>query len=143
MAEFWRHWELEVPVLPPLNSASDMTWKQKGRHKKVWRSAFRTLGLGSFPKPIFQHARVTITRVSMGQAPDWDNLANAAKYVLDSLEDVVILKDKPECIGASRVLWVPAKSMGEQFTHVEVVECDPRDLDMTSWPEGLRRGASD
>lgn len=132
-----------VPRLTPGNSAAKLTWKQLAGWKKKWMRDFAILARPQLPKKPIQFAHVVITRISTGEAPDYDNLNHSAKWPLDVLCPPAkgkfqiphtIKDDKPGCIGRPQLRWLPARSEKDQGVLIQVIECLEEDLDLGPWP---------
>lgn len=103
--------QLTIEGLPPMNTSDS-----RGSHwshsklKRTWGNrvwaAVRLAypGTGKPPKPL-ERAHVTIVRCSQSE-PDYDNLVQGGKFLLDGLVLAGVLKDdKPSVIGRPDYLW--------------------------------------
>lgn len=125
--------EVDLPGLPPLNSASNMTWKAKIGKRKTWAKIIGfCVPKAKRPQIPLEHARVMITRFSSAP-PDFDNLGHAAKWVLDELQSVGVLSnDNAKCIGSPTLKWEKVRPKNGH-TLVIVEQCEASDLDQSAW----------
>jgi len=124
---------ISVPDVPPLNTASDLTWKQKRNYRKKWEKIIFGYSYNQRPTSTLRHAIVSITRHTSGRAPDYDNLVQSAKVVVDPLIKCgIIHDDNPETIGRLVVKWRKSKT-GYKHTTVYVRECRKDELDLGPW----------
>ena len=99
--------ELEIPGIPPMNSADGISrWaRRKLRDRWVGHVRNAVLASGARPPEPWTRARVTIVRRSSVE-PDFDNLYAGAKFLLDGLKAArVIEDDKPSVIGMPDCRW--------------------------------------
>lgn len=109
----------DLPLPPSQNQLLRMHWAQKKRRRD--ELAWLIVAAGAKPEggPMAR-ARVKLTRMTTGKAPDPDNLTASAKLVLDALQQAsVIVDDSPECIDL-KVDWQRAASRAEQGVRVEI-----------------------
>ena len=127
--------DIELPGVPPLNSASARHWRQRNKIKKQWHESIRAaIGQHKPARPL-QYARVVVTRCS-SKAPDGDNLHSASKFVLDALvQSGVLQDDRHTVIGMPVVRWEKC-SPKHSCTRVFVRECKPSELDLSAWDFG-------
>jgi hypothetical protein len=127
--------EIELPGVPPLNSADALHWRKRKKIKDRWLMSVRAaIGQHKPAKPL-SSALVTITRCS-SQPPDGDNLHAASKFVLDSLVKCGVLSDDAHTVvGMPEVRWEKA-SPKHSSTRIFVLECEPSALDMSAWNFG-------
>lgn len=128
--------DIDLPGLPPLNSAANKGWKWKLGKRKAWGKIIAAcVPRAKRPVHPLPHARVTITRCS-SQPPDYDNMGNAAKWVLDELQKIGVLDDdRGKCIGRPTLLWKKAP-LKRGHTLVLVEQCEAEDLDVRAWLGG-------
>jgi len=113
--------KLEIPGLPPCNTASNNHWRVRARQNRKWRHdtilAAKAAGLPS--EPLWK-ATVTCTRHS-SREPDFENLAHSFKPVLDGLvTGGVLVDDNQQVIGQPDYRWERAAPRSGRIT-VEVV----------------------
>jgi hypothetical protein len=102
--------ELAIPGLPPMNTAGPhggSHWSRTATKRK-WegRVCVAVLeALGRWPTVPLEQARVTITRCSERE-PDYDNLTQGGKFLLDGLVKArVLVDDSPKVIGRPDYRW--------------------------------------
>ncbi len=101
--------DITIPGLPPMNTSDGGNWQRRFRAKKRWEREVFTATRGMLPEKPLDRARVTITRHSGSRRPDFENLTQGGKALLDGLVKVgVIADDRPEVIGQPDYLWEPA-----------------------------------
>ena len=118
--------ELHLMGIPSMNSASDDPWYKRMKERKKWFTKVR-LALGkSRPERPHSVARVSIVRASAGPEPDFDNLVQGGKWILDALVFYrVIEDDKPANFegGAPKYTWQKApRGNAEVVVKVEGVD---------------------
>lgn len=120
--------DLTIPGLPPMNTAGPhggSHWSRT-RIKRQWEGhvcAAVLTALGRWPAAPLERARVTITRCSTRE-PDFDNLAQGGKFILDGLVKAgVLADDSPKVIGRPEYLWEPAPA-AQGCVRVRVEEVD-------------------
>lgn len=114
--------EFEIDGLPPINSADGTHWRKRQKLRKDWENRVWIMTTNRKPGAPLARARVTITRFSARQ-PDFENLAQGGKFLLDGLVKVgVLVDDKPAVIGQPVYLWekYPAK-LGKVRIRVEAI----------------------
>jgi hypothetical protein len=116
---------IELPGLPPCNTASNNHWRVRARHNRRWRldTILAAKAAGLPPKPLWR-ATVTCTRHS-SREPDFENLAHSFKPCLDALTvrnggAPVLVDDSQEVIGQPTYLWEKAPPKEGRIT-LEVV----------------------
>lgn len=116
---------IELPGLPPCNTASNNHWRVRARHNRKWRHdtilAAKAAGLPSEP---LCKAKVTCTRHS-SQPPDYENLAHSFKPCLDALTvrnggAPVLVDDSQGVIGQPTYRWEKAAPRAGRIT-LEVI----------------------
>lgn len=117
---------LDIPGLPPLNSADGLSWSGRRQLRQKWVGHVRNAVLeAGRPAEPMTKARVTITRFSSSE-PDSDNLYFGAKFLLDGLVAArVIADDKPSVIGMPVCAWEYAPR-GQGRVRIVVEESDER-----------------
>ena len=138
--------EFTINQLPPMNTADGMHWRKRHKIKKSWEVLVWQEILNRRPILPLAFARVSITRHSSVH-PDFDNLVQGGKFLLDSLvQNGVIRDDKPGVIGHPEYNWVKAApSKGKVVVHVHEVAESPSitttsSLDETSGDTGAASG---
>ena len=124
---------LEIPGLTPMNSADNLHWRKRYRAKVHWEHAVWAaihqaqwsgdpmMNWGILPLSL---ARVVITRRSSGREPDFENLAQSGKWLLDQLvknRPQILVDDSPAIIGQPEYRWEKCKRK-DQAMIVEVSE---------------------
>ncbi|MCR9093442.1 MAG: hypothetical protein NXI30_04440 [bacterium] len=116
--------EIDLPGLPPINSADALHWSTRGKKRKLWKRLVWAQVVGKKPPAPLSRARVTITRCSSVE-PDPANLGEGAKFVLDGLVECgVLADDNRETIGMPELLWEPAPAK-KGHVRVVVIEATP------------------
>jgi len=115
---------IEIPGLPKtVNALGRRHWAVKVKHNRHWDCLVHSVILLEAklpPKPL-EKALVVLTRVSSVE-PDFDNLTNSFKVILDSLIKCGVLEDdRPKNIGHPTYVWEKCKP-GEGKIRIEVVE---------------------
>lgn len=115
---------IELPGLPPCNTASNNHWRVRARHNRKWRHdtilAAKAQGLPS--EPLWK-AKVTCTRHS-AREPDFENLAHSFKPLLDGLVSAqVIADDNQQVIGQPAYRWEKAAPKQGRIT-LEVLSAE-------------------
>jgi hypothetical protein len=112
---------VDIPGLPPLNSADNVHWRKRNRIKRQWKE----LTAAHIPKRLrpphpLRGALVILTRAS-SVTPDPDNLAQGFKHIQDALVDIgLIPDDSPE---AATIRYGHLKvGKGNGFIRIEVWE---------------------
>ena len=100
--------EFTVNQLPPMNSADGLHWRKRNTIKKSWEILVWKEILNRRPVLPLRFARVAVTRHSSVH-PDYDNLVQGSKMILDALvQNGVLRDDKPGVIGYPNYHWVKA-----------------------------------
>lgn len=122
--------DITIPGIPPMNTAGPHGGSHWGRTttKRQWESkvvAAVLEALGRWPAQPLERARVTITRASTRE-PDYDNLTQGGKFLLDGLVKAgVLVDDSPRVIGRPEYRWEQAApAQGYVRIQVESVELD-------------------
>lgn len=136
--------DLTIPGLPPINTAGPHGGSHWARTttKRQWEGkvcAAVLEALGRWPAQPLSRARVTITRASTRE-PDYDNLTQGGKFILDGLVKAgVLVDDSPAVVGRPEYLWERApRGMGSVRIQVQAVAevRDHRD----AWERGPGEG---
>lgn len=115
--------DIEIDGLPPMNSADGFHWRKRKRLRDEWVNRVWVLTINKRPRQPLASARIQITRFSSVE-PDFDNLVQGGKWLMDGLTDCGIIEDdKPSVIGQPRYLWQKA-SPKQGRVRVEVWEGD-------------------
>lgn len=117
------HLHIVLLGAPPMNTADDTHWRKKKRDKHRWYDAVAAYCYGKRPRRPLKCARVRITRhTAANREPDFENLTQGGKYLLDGLVRCgVLADDNPEVIGRPEYLWERAPR-GRAHVTVEVWE---------------------
>lgn len=105
--------DFELPGLPPMNTAGSHGGSHWSRTiiKRKWEGKVVSAvleALRRWPAEPLERARVTIVRCSTRE-PDYDNLAQGGKFILDGLVKAgVIADDSPQVIGRPDYRWEKA-----------------------------------
>jgi len=104
------HLVIEIAGLPSMNSSGFRNhWARRGE-KHRWYEEVRIAVRGRCPARPLTLAQVEITRHSGSRRPDYDNLVQGGKFLLDGLvRSGVLSGDNPGVIGVPIYLWAPAK----------------------------------
>ena len=92
--------------LPSTANSHKAHWAIAGKERKRWRAAscLSCLGQNRPPEPL-DRAKITCTRYSASE-PDFDNLVQSFKSVIDGLKDAKIIKDdKSSVIVERKYMW--------------------------------------
>lgn len=102
--------EIEIPGLPKtVNELGRKHWAVKKKHNDVWNAAISANTVGRRPQKPLRQALVILTRYSSVE-PDFDNLVNSFKCVIDSLIKCGVLDDdNPKTIGHPVYMWSKCK----------------------------------
>jgi hypothetical protein len=107
--------EFTIPILPRMNAADAVNrWIRMTERNNVF-NAVRLATMGQRPAVPLEKAHVTIERQSAGPEPDFENLAQGGKFILDALTARhkdgigIIADDNPTCIGQPLYKWVKGK----------------------------------
>ncbi len=106
-----------IPGIPPINSARSDHWSKRRKTRETWRTAIHVMTHGQRPRSPLAFARVRLIRRSSSE-PDYDNLVEAFKPVLDALCDCRILTDdKPSNFehGRAEYVWQKAGDRGAEI----------------------------
>lgn len=96
---------LKLEGLPPMNTADGMHWRKRKKLKDYWEAYVAMKCVGLKPSEPLPLAHVTILRSSSGRTPDFENLAQGGKFILDGLVKCGVLKDdNPDVIGQPEYL---------------------------------------
>jgi len=112
---------IELPGLPPCNTASNNHWRIRAHFNRKWRhdTIIAAKAAGLPPEPLWK-AKVTCTRFSSRQ-PDFENLAHSFKPLVDGLvTGKVIVDDTQQVIGQPTYRWEKAAPKEGRIT-LEVV----------------------
>ena len=126
------HLRLEIPAVPELNSAGYRHWRVRQKERNAWYEWVRWGVLGAwageygewseYPAPKSGRARLRLTRCTAGRGPDYDNLVQSFKHIIDGLVKCgLLLDDTPAVIGQPEYRWEKVKR-GEAHVIVEVFE---------------------
>lgn len=97
--------EFILDGLPPTANSHKAHWAVSGRERKRWRDAARLRAMIQRPPSPLTKCRLICTRFSYRE-PDFDNLTQSFKSVIDGLKDAgVILDDKPSVVLERKYLW--------------------------------------
>jgi hypothetical protein len=123
---------IELPGVPPLNSADALHWRKRKKLKDRWLVSIRAaIGQHKPARPL-SSALVTITRCT-SQPPDGDNLHTASKFILDALVQCRVLEDdRHTVVGMPTVRWEKA-SPKRSSTRIFVQAVSPSELDLSAW----------
>lgn len=117
--------DITLDGLPPMNTADRRGRWVMIRAKREWESKVCgavLMALGRWPESPMKRAHVTITRYSGVREPDFENLTQGGKFLLDGLVKAGVLEDdSPKVIGQPTYKWEPAKR-GEGRVRIQV-EC--------------------
>jgi len=122
-------WRLELEGLPRLQG-DVINWRIRAKERKGWHNAVawavRACGVPP-PSVTLSQARITVTRYSSANtSPDADNMAYAAKPLIDGLIGLLIANDTPACIGTPVYRWEKTKRGGGRVT-LEVATMSPEE----------------
>ena len=116
---------IELPGLPPCNTASNRHWRIRAHFNRKWRhdTIIAAKAAGLPPEPLWK-AKVTCTRHS-SREPDFENLAHSFKPCLDALTvrnggAPVLVDDSQQVIGQPEYRWEKAAPKEGRIT-LEVV----------------------
>jgi len=99
--------EFEIDQLPPMNTADGLHWTKRNKLKKEWEILVWAEILNQRPRLALSRAKISITRYSSGPEPDYDNLVQGGKFLLDALVlNEIIRDDKPGVIGKPDYRWI-------------------------------------
>ena len=118
--------KIELPGLTPINTADGFDRWVRKKSKDRWMKEVAAMVHGHKPKEPFQYAQIIICRYSKTR-PDYDNLVQGGKFLLDGLvSSKIILDDDWECVGRPLYDWIFADE-GEQrmLINIERVEDSP------------------
>ena len=118
------HLRLEMLGVPSMNTADNRHWRVRQKEKLRWYVRVRMAAMAARKGwPRLSRARVRITRcTAANRQPDFENLAQGGKFILDGLVKCgVLLDDNPDVIGQPEYRWEKAKR-GEAHVIVEVFE---------------------
>lgn len=94
-----------IDVLTPLNSARNKHWRVKQKEREAFALLVAASTLGARPDAPLQRASVWCVRRSTAR-PDYDNLVESFKIVIDALVRCgVLADDSPEVIGVPSYSW--------------------------------------
>jgi len=131
------HLRIDLPGAPRMNTADNRHWRVRQKEKLIWYELVKAAVWAEVGKPVclpfecavpsgvvwrtLHKARVRITRcTAANREPDFENLAQGGKHILDGLVRCgVLLDDNPEVIGQPEYKWEKAKR-GEAHVVVEV-----------------------
>ena len=115
----------ELEGLPPMNTADGMHWRKRNKLKIDWEARVYYAVIHDRPEKPLSKARVSVTRCSTRE-PDFENLAQGGKFLLDGLVKAGILEDDcPRVIGQPEYLWEPARPKhGKVIITVESVDSE-------------------
>lgn len=100
--------DISLPGLPPMNSADATHWRTRRAIRLKWEAAVWHATIGKRPEKPLVQARVTIVRRSTRE-PDFENLTQGGKFLLDGLVRCrVLADDSPAIIGQPTYLWEKA-----------------------------------
>lgn len=113
--------KLRIDQLPKtINDIGRKHWWTKVKEIKEWEAIIHFQTLGKRPMKPLEKASVKFTRHS-SRCPDYDNLAQSFKAVLDCLVKSKILKnDSMEVIGKPEYHWEKTKSR-KGYIEIEVL----------------------
>lgn len=115
--------DIELPGLPRMvNDLGSAHWAVKHKHNRYWNMAVHAQVIMDYHLPVkpLTKALVTLTRYSSVE-PDFDNLVNSHKVILDSLIKCGVLEDDcSDVIGQPTYVWEKC-SPGEGRIKIEVV----------------------
>lgn len=127
--------DIVIPGTPPMNASSSGNNRFARRPiKRKWEAWIKGAISRNIPSAPLQHAVVAITFYG-SRALDYDNMVSGAKYILDALDRKhagIIFDDGPKCIGRPQIGWRKSPR-NDKRTLIEVVACEPEDLDMRPW----------
>ena len=122
-----------IDQLPPVNSADGTNRWVRRKKRKEWEQLVWFAVRRKRPKSPLRHAAVSVTRHSSVE-PDYDNLAQGGKFILDALVDNMILKDdKRQIIGTPHYDW---KRSAPRRGSVTVSVTEIFDWELEDKPEG-------
>lgn len=115
---------IELPGAPAMNTADGTHWRKRKRQKDLWIKATsiaaRNAGLPSEP---LRRARVRIVRrTAAPRAPDFENLAQGGKWILDGLVRCGVLEDDHQGVIGQPVYDWERAPRGRKSVVVEVEE---------------------
>lgn len=115
---------LTLDGAPSMNSADNRHWRTRNKEKKLWYARVESELMMLRPQisgTPWGKASITITRcTAASRAPDFENLAQGGKFILDGLvRSKVILDDNPDVIRQPVYKWERAKR-GDAHVIVEV-----------------------
>lgn len=94
-----------IAALPPLNSARNKHWRVKQREREAFAVLVAASTVGARPDAPLQRAIVWCVRRSSAR-PDYDNLVESFKIVLDALVRCdVLADDTTEVVGVPSYGW--------------------------------------
>ena len=101
---------MTIDELPIIFSNARAHWREKHKDTKRWDNIIRCkVPLNQRPHVPLKKAQLTLVRCS-SVCPDWDNLANSWKHVVDSLVTNKILSDDSfKVIGMPKFTWEKAR----------------------------------
>jgi len=113
--------EFELDGLPPMNSADGMHWRVRRKLRIDWEFRVDLACRGRKPETPLPKAQVKILRFS-SREPDFENLAQGGKFLLDGLVKCGVLEDdRPSVIGQPIYKWIKA-SPKQGKVRIEVFE---------------------
>lgn len=97
--------EFELAGLPPTANSHVAHWAVAGKKRKEWRNAVKLRTFMQRPAKPLTSCRLICTRFSSSE-PDFDNLAQSFKSVIDGLKDAGVIKDdKSSVVKERKYLW--------------------------------------
>ena len=113
-------YELHIRLigLPPMNTADGANRWARKNDRDCWYRAVSVACTGRLPSSPLGKARVRITRRSASaREPDFENLTQGGKHLLDGLVRCgVLLDDNPDVIGRTDYVWEKAPPKGGNVT---------------------------
>ena len=95
----------ELAGLPSTANSHKAHWAIAGAERKKWRLAAKMRTFMQRPPTPLEKCKITCTRFSSSE-PDFDNLTQSFKSVIDGLKDAGIIKDDKASVVVKReYLW--------------------------------------
>lgn len=113
----------EIKGLPKLtNVIGHSHWTVKYRNTKLWKKNVWIMCIGKKPSLPLKKALIRLKRHSSAQ-PDFDNLANSFKPILDGLKEAGIIEDDgPDFVKVDYCWMFTQSKMGRITVHVQDAE---------------------
>lgn len=116
--------KLEINGLPKtVNALGRKHWAVKVKHNRFWEKlvGYEIFKQNLKPSEPLKKAKIEFVRYSSIE-PDFDNLVNSFKVIMDALiKNGIIIDDKPSIVGCPTYAWEKCKKKEGKIT-VEIKE---------------------